>query len=255
MPLLKMTILSIVGGVFVSLGGMFFLVVSSDVKGGYGVQQLLGGLVFTTGLFLVSVAGAELFTGNNLVVMAAISGKVPLRLLFRNWAIVWTGNLIGSLSVVALAYLAQHWATGGNVVGARALAVGASKVALPFGVAFYRAIFANALVCLGAWIAYGARTVGDKLLGMLLPVAAFVAMSMEHSVANMFFVPYAMLIKAEPAVTAIQGVPTEKLQYLTMAGFLQNLTAATLGNIVGGAVLIGAVYWAAYLRDGASPAK
>lgn len=246
MSFAKTASLSVMAGMFVALGGMFYTTVTSDVKGGFGLTQLLGGLVFTLGLLAISVAGGELFTGNNLLVMAAAGRQITVRQVLRNWAIVWGFNFVGSLVVAYLLYWSQQWSAGGNLVGARALYVGASKAALPFGVAFFRGIFANLLVCVASWMGYAGRTVTDKFFGMILPVSAFVAAGFEHSIANMFFIPYAMLVKGQSAVAAMPGVPVEKLHYLDMGHLAQNLVASTLGNIVGGAVMVGLGYWAIY---------
>jgi formate/nitrite transporter len=247
LPFGRMAGLATLAGMFVALGGMFYTTVTSDVKGGFGVTQLLGGLVFTLGLFLVCVSGAELFTGNNLLAIGAATGKIRVGALLRNWAVVWTFNLVGSLLLVAIMYYSQQWTAGGNLVGARVLYIGASKASLAPGVIFFRGILANLLVCLASWMAYGGRSVTDKLMAMILPVSAFVAAGFEHSVANMYFIPYAMALKNQPSLVAMPGVPVEKLHYLTMPYLAQNLFFSTLGNLVGGAVLVGLFYWGIYL--------
>lgn len=252
LPFYKMAVLGTLAGMFVALGGVFFMSVTTDMKVGYGIGQLIGGLVFNVGLVLVMVAGAELFTGNTMLTIALTSGKIGVKAMLRNWATVWTFNFVGSLLVMGLAFLAEHYTGFGNQVGARILAVGASKASLPFAVIFWRGIICNMLVCLAVWMGYSARSVADKVLVMFLPITAFVAAGMEHSVANMFFIPYAMLMKGNAAVMAVSNVPAEKLEYLTMSGLIGNLIPATLGNIIGGAVLVGLVYWVAYIWDGQS---
>lgn len=250
MPLFRMAALSVLAGAFIALGSIFFLTVTTDVQAGYGAGQLMGGMVFSVGLILCVIGGAELFTGNNLMIMALVSRQIPLWLVLRNWLVVFGFNLVGALSVALIAYWAEHWAGGGNMVGARALSVGAAKVALPFWVAFWRAVLGNVLVCLAVWLTNAARTVTDKILAIIFPISAFVAAGFEHSIANMFFIPYAIWIKGHPAVVAQSGISAERLEALNWGGFVQNLVPVTLGNILGGAILVGLVYWSCYIWDG-----
>lgn len=255
LPFHRLITLAVLAGAFIGLGGVYFLTVTTDIQGGYGGGQFLGGVAFSLGLVLVVVAGAELFTGNNLLVMALVSRRIPLRLLLRNWLLVFAGNLVGALSLGLLVYWAQYHAGAGGGVGARALAVAAAKTALPFWVIFWRGVLANALVCLAVWLTQAARSVTDKIVAILLPISAFVAAGFEHSVANMFFIPYGLLLKREATVVAAAGLPPEKLASLTGTGFLHNLAPATLGNVVGGAVLVGLVYWVSYIWDGDEGAR
>jgi len=255
MPLYRMAALSVLAGSFIALGATFFLTVTTEGKAGFGVGQLLGGLVFSLGLILVVIAGAELFTGNNLLVMAMVSGKIRVRLLLRNWAVVFLGNLVGALAIAALAFLAEHYTSAGNAVGVRALTVGAAKTSLPFMVAFSRAILCNVLVCLAVWLAFGARTVTDKILAIIFPISGFVAMGFEHSIANMFFIPYAIWLKGNEAIVTAANLAPAKLEALNWSGFLHNLIPVTLGNIVGGAVLVGFIYWVVYLWNGSTTPK
>ncbi|MFZ5817279.1 MAG: formate/nitrite transporter family protein [Bacillota bacterium] len=250
MPLYRMAALSVLAGAFIALGGLFFITVTTDLKGGFGMTQLMGGMVFALGLILVVIAGAELFTGNNLLIMGTVGGKIPVRLLLRNWLVVFSFNLLGAVSIAVMAYLAEHYTGSGNLTGARALVIGATKTSLPFAVAFTRAILCNVLVCLAVWLAAAARTVTDKVLAIIFPISAFVAMGFEHSIANMFFIPYAIWLKGNAAVVAAANLPAAKLEALNWMGFLQNLVPVTLGNIVGGAVLVGFTYWVVYLWDG-----
>ncbi|MFZ5825104.1 MAG: formate/nitrite transporter family protein [Bacillota bacterium] len=249
LPLHRMIILSTLAGVFVAMGGMFYFVAMADWKGSYGVGQVFGGLVFNLGLALIAIGGAELFTGNTLLTMAYASRKIDWRLMVRNWALVWFFNGVGALLMVGLAYWAQHWAGGGNLVGLKVLSVGATKASLPFELVLARGILANIFVTLAVWIYSAGRTVVDKLAAMVLPITAFVAVGAEHSIANMFFIPYAIWLKATPAMVATPGVPLEKLQYLTWGNFMGNLIPATLGNLIGGAICVGLVYWGAYLWE------
>lgn len=247
-PLYKTVGLSMLAGAFIALGGLFYITTTTDLKVGYGIQQLLGGLVFCVGLILVLIAGAELFTGNTLLSVAYANRKITLWQLLRNWLLVFFGNFAGALIIVGLAIWAQHWTNDNYLVGAKALYTGASKASLPIGVAFARAILCNLLVCLAVWLSYGGRTVADKIAATLFPVTAFVALGFEHSVANMFFIPYAIWLKGQPEVVAAANLPAAKLAHLTWGDFLMRLGPVTLGNIIGGAVMVGAAYWFIYLR-------
>ncbi|MFO7632488.1 MAG: formate transporter FocA, partial [Caldilinea sp.] len=216
-----------------------------------GWQRLLGGLVFSLGLILVVVGGAELFTGNNLIVMAWANGKVSTRLLGLNWLVVYVGNFVGSVATaVLMLWTRQHEFSSGQL-GLQALSIANHKAGLDFWQAVALGIMCNALVCLAVWLTYSARTTTDKILAIVPPITAFVAAGFEHSVANMYFIPMGMLINetASPAFWAsIQKTPAD-FANLTMANFLvRNLIPVTIGNIIGGAVLVGAVYWFIYLR-------
>ena len=234
-------VLAVLAGFFIGMGGMFMLLVKSDATLGFAASSLLGGFCFSLGLFAVLVAGAELFTGNNLMLLGTLGGKYSLGTLLRSWIVVYAGNLVGSLALVACLSLASFGGMNGGAVAATMVSVAATKCALPWGVAFGRAIMCNVLVCLAVWMGFAARTVVDKFLCAAMPVMAFVACGFEHCVANMFFIPMGMVALAS-------GVAPEgaALEALTMAGFASNLSAATLGNIVGGAVLFAGAYWLAY---------
>lgn len=247
LPFGKVSLLAILAGTFVSMGCMFYITITSDFKGGYGMMMLAGGFAFNLGLMLCVIAGAELFTGNSLLSIAWAQKKITLNQMFRNWTLVWLFNFVGSLIIVTVLYYTQAYAAGGNQVGARALYIGASKASLAPWLIFFRGIMANVMVCLASWMCYSGRTVTDKFFGMMLPIMAFVAGGYEHSIANMFFIPFAMLLKSQPAVVALAGVAPAKLAYLTPFYFGQNLLFSTLGNLVGG-VIVGVAYWAVYLR-------
>lgn len=235
---LTLLVLAILAGAFIALAALLFTVVVTDPKLGFGVTRLIGGLSFCLGLVLVIVAGAELFTGNNLLAMAWASGLIGTRAVLRNWLIVYAGNVIGSLATVALAWWGNIAALGGGAVGATAVQVATLKAGLTVGEAVARGILCNALVCLAVWLAMGGRSVADKVLAILFPVTAFVAIGFEHSIANWFFLPYGMLLDTTSAVTVEAG--------------LRNLAAVTAGNIIGGTLLVAGVYWIAYLRPGPS---
>lgn len=240
--------LSVLAGAFIALGANFATIVWTDNGLGYGLSRLAGALVFTLGLILVVVGGAELFTGNNLLVMAWASHKVPTRLLLRNWTLVYIGNFIGALATAVGFYLSRQWAFDSYQVGVTALNIANAKTSLDFIPAFLLAVFCNALVCLAVWLCFSARTTTDKILAIILPVAAFVAGGMEHSVANMYFIPMGLFLKNEPAVLQAANKTTEQLANLTWQGFALNLVPVTLGNIIGGAIMVAAVYWFIYLR-------
>jgi formate/nitrite transporter len=246
---LDVFVLAVLAGAFIALGAAFATTVTSGgAELPFGVVRLLGGLAFTLGLILVVTAGAELFTGNNLVVMAWASRRVSTRRLLGNWVLVYAGNAVGAAGTVALVYLGRQYELGGGEVGETAVRIAAAKTDLDFVQAVALGALCNALVCLAIWLTYGARTVTDKILAVVPPIAAFVAAGFEHSVANMYFVPIGLLVRDEVDTT---GIETDGL---TWGGFLlDNLLPVTLGNVVGGAVLVGAVYWLVYLRPGRTP--
>ena len=264
MPFLKMIMLAVLAGAFISLGAIFATTVSAggmtftpDGAGTayatalpYGVTRLLAGLVFSLGLILVVVGGAELFTGNNLIVMAWASGKVTGRAVLRNWAIVYFGNFVGSIGTVILMFFTRQYTFGSNAVGISALKTGVAKSDLTFLQAIALGILCNALVCLAVWLTFSARSTLDKILSIVFPISAFVAAGFEHSIANMYFIPYALFIKMfDPAFTASVAEKVPGLEKLTWQAFwVGNLLPVTFGNIIGGAVLVAAVYWAIYLR-------
>ena len=268
MTFLKMFMLAVLAGAFISLGSIFATTVSAGgmvVTGldgtvafntslPYGVTRLLAGLVFSLGLILVVVAGAELFTGNNLIVMAWASGKVTGRALLRNWVIVYLGNFVGAIGTVVLMFLTKQYTFGANSVGIAVLNIGVAKVDLTFIQAVALGILANGLVCLAVWLTYSARSTMDKILAIIFPITAFVAAGFEHSIANMYFIPFALIIKDfdRNFVTTV-GDKVANLDLLTWQAFLvNNLIPVTIGNIIGGAVLVAALYWAIFLRSDSS---
>jgi formate/nitrite transporter len=236
-------------GVFIGLGAMFYTLVTTDIAIGFGLTKLLGGLVFCLGLVLVVVAGAELFTGNCLLTMSCISGRTSFARLTRNWGVVYFANLAGALALVGLMFYARQWAFSDYGVGANALLIANAKVNLGFGEALARGILCNLLVCLAVWLCFSARTVTGKILAILFPITAFVAAGFEHSIANMYFIPIGMLMANQPAVLGAAGIAADGVANLTWAGFVGNLVPVTIGNIIGGGILVGAIYWLAYLRQ------
>lgn len=231
-------VLAVMSGAFISLGATFMLVVKSDATLPFAATQLLGGFAFTPGLFLVLAAGAELFTGNCLMVMGPLSGRFSWGKLLSSWLVVLAGNLAGALLASAAMLAAGVASANGGALGEAAIAVAEGKVALGWGTAFARGVLCNMLVCLAVWVGHSASSVTDKFFSALLPVMGFMAAGFEHCVANMFFLPYAMMLQAT-------GVASGSVD---LAGVLHNLSAATLGNLVGGVVLVGASYWFVYGR-------
>ncbi|CAG1007380.1 MAG: formate/nitrite transporter family protein [Anaerolinea sp.] len=241
--------LAVLAGAFVSLGGIFSTTTAAGMSSvPYGIVRLLAGVVFSLGLILVVVGGAELFTGNTLIVMAWASGKIKLRDLLRNWTLVYVGNFVGSILTAILMFAGGQHTFGHGAVGITALTLANTKVNYPFVQALALGILCNGLVCLAVWLTMGARTTSDKIVAIIFPIAAFVAAGFEHSVANMYFIPYAILIKQfDPAFVA--GVPNlPDLNNLTLSGMVNNLIPVTIGNIIGGGVLVAAAYWFIYLR-------
>ena len=246
---LDVFVLGVLAGAFIALGAAFATTVGSgggDVP--YGVLRLLVGLAFTLGLILVVVAGAELFTGNNLIVMAWASRRVSSGRLLANWGLVYAGNFAGAFATAVLVFLSKQYTFGGGQVGVTALSIASAKTSLGFGQAIVLGLLCNALVCLAVWLTYGAHTTADKILAIIPPIAAFVALGFEHSVANMYFIPVALLIKTNDSwMDTTAGVPD--VSGLTWGSFLfDNLLPVTIGNIIGGAIMVGAVYWFVYLR-------
>ena len=254
MPVVDVFVLAVLAGAFIALGAAFATTVASGSDLPYGVTRLLMGLAFSLGLILVVVAGAELFTGNNLIVMAWASRRLSTVLLLRNWAIVFLGNFVGAFGTALLVWLGDQYTFGGGAVGTTALTIAAAKTGLGFGQAVALGALCNALVCLAVWLTYGAHTTADKILAIVPPITAFVACGFEHSVANMYFVPVALLIERDDEwLATTEGVPD--LDGLGWGSFLlDNLLPVTIGNVIGGGVLVGAVYWFVYLRRKGSPA-
>ncbi|MCE9622389.1 MAG: formate/nitrite transporter family protein [Actinomycetia bacterium] len=241
LPLHRLIPLGMLAGAFIALGANFATVVTAGGGSAPGVTRLLGGVVFSLGLILVVVSGAELFTGNTLIVVAFAGRKVTAAKLLRNWLVVYLSNFVGALATAALVVWSGQLKAGDGAVGARAQAIAETKGSLHFGQAISSAVLANCLVCLAVWMTLSARTLVDKIVVIVPPIAAFVAAGFEHSVANMYFFPVALF-----------SSPTTG--HVTWQHFLvDNLLPVTIGNIIGGAVLVGLVYWFVYLRGEHEP--
>ena len=237
----RMFVLAMMAGMQIGCGALFMTYVKADQTLSFAAASVLGGLCFSLGLICVIVAGAELFTGNCLMVIAASGKKIAWGAMLKNWGIVWLGNLVGSLLLVGIIVGCGLLGTkaGDNTIGAQMVAVAAGKINLSWSRIFFRGIMCNFLVCLAVWMGFAGRTVIDKIFTTIFPVMAFVAMGFEHCVANMFFLPMGY-------VAALSGYGSATI---TVGGICVNLVFATLGNIVGGAVFVGLCYWLAYRKQ------
>jgi formate/nitrite transporter len=252
MPLARVFTLAVLAGAFIALGGVFATTALAGTTGvAWGPARVLAGVAFSLGLILVVVGGAELFTGNNLIVMAWAAGHVGTRAVLLNWLVVYAGNFLGASATALLVFVAGTHRGGNGAFGAAALGIAHGKLQLGFTQAVALGILCNALVCLAVWLSYGGRTAADRILAVVPPIGAFVAAGFEHSVANMYFVPFALLIaRFDPGFAAGAGLTGMDLGWVAfVAG---NLAPVTLGNLIGGAGLVGAVYWSVYLRPGAA---
>lgn len=237
-PLLMLGVLA---GAFIGLGSLAFLIVRADASLGWAAGQWLGGGVFALGLLLVVVAGAELFTGNNLLAMAWADGQIGTREVLRNWGWVCLANFVGAAGLALLVFLSGQTALHGGALGQAAVKVALAKQSLPWHEALFRGVLCNVLVCLAVWMAMAGRSVVDKAVAIVPPVATFVAAGFEHSIANMFFFPLAMLVQAAGAAPAAPSV--------TWGGMLGNLLPVIAGNLLGGSVLVGLTYHVIYRRE------
>jgi formate/nitrite transporter len=231
-------VLAVLAGAFIAFGAMLYVVVTTNSGLGFGPERLLGGLAFSLGLVLVLVGGAELFTGNSLIVFAWADGKISGARLLRNWGLVYFGNFVGATATA----LAVHWSgihgLAGGAVAGTVMGIAEAKLALTPIEAFVRAILCNVLVCLAVWLCFGARTVSGKILAIVFPISGFVALGFEHSVANMYMIPASWLAGSE---------------LVTLGGYAANILVVTVGNIIGGGVLVALVYWLVYGK-GSRPA-
>lgn len=244
--------LAVLAGAFIGLGAMFATTVSAGMEGylGYGLIRLIAGLAFSLGLILVIVGGAELFTGDTLIVMAWAAKRVRTLRLLRVWLIVYVGNFVGAVATAALIFVSGHYENGGGAVGKVALGIAQGKLGHGFGEALALGVVANLLVCLAVWMCFSARTTMGKVMVIVPPIAAFVAGGFEHSIANMYFMPMALFIEhfAPDAFWSAIGTDAAAYAQIDVGGFVLNLVSVTIGNIIGGGVLVAGVYWFIYLR-------
>jgi len=236
LPLLQLVMLGILAGGFIGLGSLYYVIVVSDPQLGFAAQRVLGGVVFSLGLLLVVVAGAELFTGNNLLAMAWADGCMPTRDVLVNWVVVCASNFIGAVGLAAVVFLSGHAEMNGGAIGRTYLQIAAAKSSLPFWEAFFRGVLCNVLVCMAIWMTLAGRSVVDKFVAIVFPISAFVAAGFEHSIANMYFLPLAMMLQAAAG------------QAVEFGGLWRNLVPVIAGNLVGGSVLVALVYYVIYRR-------
>ena len=241
LPYLASFMLAIVAGGGIGFGALYYTIVASDPELSFATARVVGGLVFSLGLALVLVGGAELFTGNNLIVMAWASGKVSTGTMLRNWTIIYLGNLLGALGLIVLVFFSHHLDMNDGRIGLSILNTAAGKICPDMVTLFFKGILCNVLVCAAVWLAYAGRSVTDKMVAVILPISAFVAAGFEHCVANMYFLPWRGCW-SRPATFQLNFDASP----ITISGIIHNLVPVTLGNIVGGAGFVGAVYWAIY---------
>jgi len=249
----NMFVLAMLAGAFIALGGIFATTVTTGSGGNltFGVANLLAGLVFSLGLILVVVAGAELFTGNNLIVMAWASRRVSTRQMMRSWIIVYIGNFVGSILTAVIMLISRQYLFAKGSIGLNALNIANAKCNLEFFQAIALGMMCNALVCLTIWLCFSARSTTDKILSIIFPITAFVACGFEHCVANMYFIPIGLFIKEAAPIAFWENIGKTAADYanLTWGNFLMaNLLPVTIGNIVGGSIMVGMVYWFIYIR-------
>lgn len=248
---LALIVLGVLAGAFIAFGAVFMTVVlagSNELP--WGVARLLAGLAFSLGLILVIVGGAELFTGDSLMIVACASGRISVRALLRAWSLVYLGNIVGAVGTAGLVFLAGQHEFGGGLVGKAALGIAATKAALPTVQLFFLAVLCNVLVCLAVWMSFGARSATDKVVVIIPPISAFVAAGFEHSIANLYLLPYGLAVKtwAGPNFWAAINQTATDYPGLISSAALHNIAVSTIGNLLGGSLMVGAVYWFVYLR-------
>ena len=236
LPLARLAMLGLLAGAFIGLGAMYYTIVAADHALSLAPARLLGGLAFSLGLVLVVIAGAELFTGNNLIVMAWADNRVTTPELLRNWGVALLTNGVGAVALAWLVWMSGHPGLGKGAVAAQTMAIAAAKTALPFTEAFFRGVLCNLLVCMAVWLAMAGRSVTDKVLAVVFPISAFVAAGFEHSIANFYFIALAMLL-------ASSGTAVPPGAAIDLGGMAANLVPVTLGNLAGGALLVAGIYW------------
>lgn len=242
LPTGRMFVLAMLAGAFISFGAAFFVMLLGDTTLTFAAQRCLGGLCFCLGLVLVLCCGAELFTGNCLMITGVLSHKVGWGAMFKNWVVVWLGNFAGALLVMFLIYMASLQTMNGGAVGEQFVSVALGKATLAPTTMLFKGIMCNIFVCLAVWIGFAARNIVDKVVGILLPISAFVAMGFEHSVANMFFLSMGIVCKDMGGF----GAALANVDALNVATMLLNIGVVTLGNIIGGSIFVGPAYWFCY---------
>lgn len=251
MSAVRTLVLAMLAGAFIALGSVFFTTVTAGSTLPPGITRLVGGVAFSLGLILVIIGGAELFTGNNLIIMAWANKKVSTLAVLRNWLLVFTGNMVGALGVAVLLFFSRQYLFAQGAVGQNMLNIARAKCQLQFGQAVALGILCNVLVCLAVWLCFSVRSSTGKVLCILFPITAFVTCGFEHSIANMYFIPVAIAVKdyGDPALFTLINASPQDYSMVTWSNFLLvNLLPVTIGNIIGGAGLVGMVYWFVYLR-------
>jgi len=249
LPFTSMLMLGFLAGAFIAFAAQGSTVVSSDIPV-FGLAKLVGGAVFATGLMLVVLAGAELFTGNSLMTVGLFSGTISLGELLRSWIAVYAANFLGSITMAGLMSASGLWHLNGSKVGLSAVKIALGKVSMPFTEALVRGILCNWLVCLAVWMAIGARSASGKILGIFFPIMLFVASGFEHSIANMYFIPAGILAASDPKIALLSGFPAgaSDPSVLGWGPFIsKNLLPVTLGNVIGGVLFVAFFYWAVYI--------
>ena len=242
LPMLSLWLLGMLAGAFIGLGALYYTLVASDATLGFAASRVGGGLCFSLGMLLVVIAGAELFTGNNLLAMAWADGRISGWEVLRNWLVVCLANFVGAAGLALMVYLSGHWQMNAGAVGATYLRIAAAKAQLPVLEAFFLGMLCNILVCMAVWMSYAGRSVIDKFIAIALPISAFVAAGFEHSIANMYFFPLALLLKWQ-GLALPAGADA-----ISVTAMLGNLVSVIAGNIIGGSALVALVYWTIYLR-------
>ncbi len=251
MPAIKTLVLSVLAGAFIAFGALFYTTVTAGSNMSYGVTRLIGGLAFSLGLILVIVGGAELFTGNNLIIMAWANRKISTIQVIRNWILVYAGNMIGATFTTVLMLLSRQYSFGSGAVGINILNIARSKCNLGFVQAIALGILCNILVCLAVWLCYSARSSSIKILCIVFPISAFVTAGFEHSIANMYFIPMGILLLKYGDTEFLRAIHDSRQDYASVSWsnfFEYNLLPVTIGNIIGGAGLVGLVYWFVFLK-------
>jgi formate transporter FocA len=247
----KILVLAMLAGAFIAFGSIFFATVTAGSTMSYGMTRLVGGLSFSLGLVLVIVGGAELFTGNNLIIMAWANKKISTGQILRNWFLVYIGNMVGTMFIVILMFFSRQYSFASGAVGINILNIAKTKCELGFTQAIVLGILCNILVCLAVWLCFGSQSVSGKIASIVFPITAFVASGFEHSIANMYFIPEAILVlnNGDEKFLALANASGQNYESVSWSNYLlNNLLPVTIGNIIGGAVLVGLVYWFVFLR-------
>jgi formate/nitrite transporter len=247
-PWLTVFVLGILAGAYIGFGGLLSTSVTFDLaaKVGIGLTKVVAGSAFSLGLMLVVIAGAELFTGNNLMISSVMAREITFGTMMKRWGVVYIANFIGSILLALIFYFSGLWKTGGGILGDAAVGIAFKKVSLGFGEALVRGIGCNWLVCLAVWMALAARQTIGKIFAIFFPIMGFVAIGFEHCVANMYFIPSGIFLNSWAGIAAPAGFSPEALGWISF--LWKNLLPVTIGNIIGGAVFVGMSYWGAYLR-------